>query len=610
MMRFMHPSRFAAAAICASVSLLSYLPASHAADRKNPAAAASASAAARLAALADSYYEASARLDPLGATFTGDNRFDDRLTMTIAPAKRAKLYALNRDVERKLGAIDRSVLSEADATTYDSLQYAVRAVLAFERFKDELLPINHMDSVPVVLANFASGQGAQPIATVAQYDAYLRRIAAMPAWIEQALANMRVGMRRGIVQPRALIESALPPIRALSTGTPEENVFYTPIRNLPAAFSAKDKTRLTAAYRQVVARQLQPSLRKLTAFLETEYLPASRKTSGWGALPDGDAWYKTWVHAQTTTDLTPEEIHQLGLREVARIHAEMAKVGPRLGYAGPPAGLGAWMDAQPRFKPFRSDGEILAAYRTLNDRIRLRLPGLFGRSPKAGLDIRPEPELTRATASDHYDAPAADGSRPGIFWTVIHAPAQYEMPGMTSLFLHEGQPGHHFQLALQQELALPKFRKYGGNNAYVEGWALYAETLGRELGLYADPAAYAGHLRAELHRAVRLVVDTGLHAKGWTREATMQYMREVQGISDTAAKQSTERYMAFPGQALSYKIGALKIMELRQRASIALGEKFRLSEFHDMVLGDAALPLSLLEAKIARWIKQQGGDKS
>jgi len=290
---------------------------------------------------------------------------------------------------------------------------------------------------------------------------------------------------------------------------------------------------------------------------------------------------------------------------MGRLTVEFAKVGAQLGYSGRPAGLAAWMDKQPKYRPFKTEQDVLDAYRKLNARITPLLPALFATLPKAPLEIRAEPELSRATASDHYTAPAVDGSRPGVFWAVINDPAAYGSTRMTSLFLHEGHPGHHFQIAKQQELDIPKFRKYGGNNAYIEGWALYAETLGKEMGLYADANAYAGHLMLDIRRAARLVVDTGLHAQGWSRDQTIKYLMEHAGDSEADAINASERYMALPAQALGYKIGALKIMELRQRAQAALGTKFSLARFHDVVLEEGSLPLGLFETKLDKWIEAQ-----
>lgn len=560
---------------------------------------------ARLAAVADQYYEAKARFDPVTATWSGDNRFDDQLAINIAPAERKKRFAMYRDVLRKLKAIDSGRLERSDAVTYDLLEEEVRGALAFEPFDDHLLPLSQLDSMPVNLANLANGQGPQALRTVAQYEAFLRRIARLPLWIDQAIDNMRVGVGKGIVRPRAIIEAMVPQHRALVTDGVVAHAYYAPIRNLPATFSEADRARLSTAYRDTIANQLLPSLKKLSAFLENDYLPEGRSTAGWGALPNGARWYRVWVRDQTTTDLDPEAIHALGLKEVARIQAEFAKVGPKLGYAGPPAGLLAWMGKDDRFRPFKSEEEILDVYRKLNTEVAGKVSRLFVKVPKAPLEIRPEPEISKASASDHYTPPAPDGSRPGVYWVVINGVPTYSSTFMTTIFLHEATPGHHFHAGLQQEMTLPKFRKFGFINAYGEGWALYAESLGKEMGLYDDPNAYAGHLGAELVRAARLVVDTGMHEKGWSREQTIAYWRENVGATEASAKIQIERYMASPGQALGYKIGSLKIVELRQRAERALGPKFRLAEFHNAVLSDSNLPLRLLEAKIDRWIAQQ-----
>jgi uncharacterized protein (DUF885 family) len=410
-------------------------------------------------------------------------------------------------------------------------------------------------------------------------------------------------MRRHVVLPKALMVSALPQFKKLPSATPEASIYYSAINKLPATFADADKQRLTAEYRAAISK-LNPALERLAAFLETEYLPACRDSAGWSALPQGKAWYQAAVASSTTTTMQPEQIHAIGLKEVARIQQQFAVLGPKLGYTGPAAGLPVWVSEQAKFYPFKTEDEVQAVYRQLNGVLDTKLPSMFTLVPKAKLDLRLEPELSRATASDHYTAPAGDGSRPGVFWSVVNDPAKYGNTGMTTLFLHEGKPGHHFHIALTQELDQPNFRKYGGNNAFTEGWALYAETLGKEMGLFDDPAQYFGHLNDELLRATRLVVDTGLHAKGWTREQTIKYMRDTLGY-DAAAKSETERYMAWPGQALGYKIGSLKIVELRHRAEKALGDKFSLPKFHEVVLGDGTLPLSLLETKVDRWIAGQ-----
>lgn len=558
---------------------------------------------AALAALAERYYEAQARMDPVySATLAGDNRFDDQLPLTIAPAERRKRFAMYHRVQHALMAIDRHHLGPPDVLTYDLLARDLRTRIGFEKFNDHLLPVQQMDAIPTLLANFGGGQAEQPLNTVAQYEAYLHRISLLPVWVDQAIANMREGMRRRIVQPKAVTTAALAQIRALGTASLAENPYGAPIRNLPASFAEPDRQRLTTAYRSEVENRIAPAMRKLTTFLEGDYLAASRDSFGWSALPEGAAWYRQWVRDQTTTELNPEQIHALGLKEVARIQGELARVAPQLGYDGDPRQLLAWVRTNERFRSLRSVEQILGVYRAINDKVKARLPELFGRMPKAPLDIQPEPELTKAAASDHYALPADDGSRPGVFWAVINDPSAYDTTTMTALFLHEGQPGHHFQMALQQEMDLPKFRKRTWINAFGEGWALYAETLGVDMGLYDDPAAYVGELRLEIARAVRLVVDTGLHAKGWSRHQAIAYWMANVGSSQAQASNQIDRYMAWPAQALGYKLGALKLQALRDRAKSQLGDRFSLAGFHDAVLGEGAMPLSQLDAQIDRWI--------
>ncbi|MHA4869044.1 DUF885 domain-containing protein [Duganella sp. PWIR1] len=580
------------------------LAAGAAAPAQKASAAVAAASQKQLLAIADQYYDAAARFEPIGATENGDNRFDDQLGLSIAPAQRAAQFKLYRQFAQRLQAIPREQLLTPDRINYDILQYELKGLIAMERFPEHLLPINQMDSIPVTLANYAGGEASQPIGTVKEYQAYLSRLQQMPAWIDQAIANMRAGIKQGVTQPQAIMVSALPQFQKLVSATPEASIYYTPINKLPASFSAADKQRLSAAYRKTINDKVMPALVRLAGFLEKEYVPACRTSTGLGAVPNGAAWYQARVANATTTTLEPEQIHAIGLKEVARIQAQFEVLGPKLGYTGPAAGLPVWVAAQAKFYPFKTEDEVQAVYHKLNDLLDTKLPQMFTLLPKAKLDLRLEPELSRATASDHYTAPAGDGSRPGVFWSVVNDPAKYGSTGMTTLFLHEGKPGHHFHIALMQELNLPNFRKFGGNNAFTEGWALYSETLGKEMGLFEDPAQYFGHLNDELLRAVRLVVDTGMHAKGWTREQSIQYMKDTLGY-DVVAKSETERYMAWPGQALGYKVGSLKIQELRARAEQALGGKFSLPAFHAVVLGDGTVPLALLEQKVDHWIASQ-----
>ncbi|NIA53385.1 DUF885 domain-containing protein [Massilia sp. TW-1] len=566
--------------------------------------AASTSESRKLNKLADEYWDALARFDPVSAGESGDNRYADQIGMSIAPKNRAHQFALYRDYLKRLHTIRRDGLAQRDQTSYDILDYELTTALRFEPFPEHLLPLNQMDALPVTLANYSSGQQAQPLATVKDYRAYLNRLTQLGPWIDQAIANMREGMKTGVVQPKAVMVAALPQFKQLVAAKAEDSIYYTPVKNFPSGFSDADKKKLAAAYRSTIAGRLNPALKRLADFVEHDYLPACRTSTGWSALPHGMDWYLARVASQTTTDLQPEQIHQIGLKEVARIQGEYARIGPKMGYNGPASGLPTWVSEQAKYKPFKTEGEIIDVYRKLNAQLQTKLPALFSLRPKTPLDLRLEPELSRATASDHYTPPAADGSRPGVFWSVVNDPTEYGSTGMVTLFLHEGQPGHHFHIALMQELGLPDFRKFGGNNAFTEGWALYAETLGTEMGLYDKPEDWFGHLNDEMLRAVRLVVDTGMHAKGWTREQSIQYMRETLGYTEAAARNATERYMAWPAQALGYKIGALKIQELRARAEKELGPKFSLPKFHEIVLGEGTLPLALLEKKVDRWIAE------
>lgn len=570
-----------------------------------PSHANSPAASQQLSQLGDAFYFAQAKFDPITfATQVGDSRFDDQLNINISPVERSKYFASLHSIQKQLKVVSRRQLSNEDQLTYDVLNDELQATLGAEPFPDHLLPITQMDAMPITLANFGSGQAEQPLQTVANYDAYLKRLSKLPAWIDQAIINMREGMKQGIVEPRSVVIPMLAQLKGLNTPL-NESPYYLPIKNFPALFSASDQQRLKVEYEKVVGQQVLPATRKLVEFVEKEYLPASRTTDGWSAMPNGKSWYQQWSRYHTTTSMTPDEIHQLGLKEVDRIHAELAKLAPQLGYNGDLKDLPTWLRTNPKFIVFKTDAEILNEYRAINEKVKLKLPSLFSRVPKAPLEIREEPELTRNAASDHYALPAEDGSRPGVFWAVITDPAAYNKSTMASLFLHEGQPGHHFQLAIQQELSLPQFRKRALIGAYIEGWALYAETLGHELGLYDDAGYYAGNLRLEMMRAVRLVVDTGMHAKGWSHDQAVKYFMENTGHSEEYARNQIERYIAWPGQALGYKLGALKIQALRDRAKQRLGNKFSLPAFHDAVLVEGPLPLSVLDSYIDRWIAAQ-----
>ncbi|NYE63516.1 uncharacterized protein (DUF885 family) [Duganella sp. 1224] len=575
---------------------------------KAPVAAAKAGQAQKqLAKIAAAFHTARCKFDPLlFATANGDSRYDDQLGLAISPKVRAAQFTLYRTMQKQLMAVHRDQLGAQDQLTYDLLTYELNNAMQMESFPEHLLPLNQFDNVPSTLANYAGGTGSQPLQTVKQYQAYLSRLNQLPGWIDQAIANMKEGMRSGLVQPKAITVAMLPQFQNLRAATPETSVYYSPVTRFPASFSDAEKKQLTAGYLKAVDKGIAPALTRLVNFLQNEYLPASRASTGWSALPNGAAWYAAHIKDSTNLPLSADEVHALGLKEVARIQQQLTVLGPKLGFDGPEKQLPQWVGAQTKYNIFTTDEQVLDAYRAIYAQVQAKLPTYFSLIPKAKLELHLEPELTRATASDHYTPPAADGSHPGVFWPVVNDPKKYSRVDMVSLFLHEGVPGHHLHAALLKELDLPDFRKFSTENqnsaAYTEGWALYSETLGKEMGLYDDPVAYYGHLNAEMLRAARLVVDTGMHAKGWTREQAIAYLADTLGWPEARARNQVERYMVWPAQALSYKIGSLKILELRARAQQALGDKFSYQKFHEVVIGDGTLPLPILEQRVDRWI--------
>lgn len=559
--------------------------------------------AAQLQQLYADYWEASLELNPLQATFVGDPRYNDRMPDFFSAEFREKQSAFTRDWLARAQAIGSDGLSGQDLLSYQIFVRDLEAELEGERFPDWQQPLNQFYNLTGLFAQLGSGTGAQPFATVQDYDNWLARAGQFPALMQTMQANMRTGMANGVVQPKVLMEKVIPQIDALISDDPEQTLFWRPVANFPEGFSNEDKARLTDAYRSLITDQLMPAYRELRAFVADEYLPAARDTVSLSALPDGEAWYAYRVRMSTTTDLSPAQIHDIGLAEVARIHGEMDAVMEEVGFEGSRAEFFTFMTTDKQFE-FESEEALLTAYRALEAKVNERVDELFSLKPKAAFEIRPvEPFRAQSAAGGSYMRPSEDGSRPGIFYVNTYDLPTRKTWDAESLFLHEAIPGHHFQLALQQELGeLPKFRRFGGETAFAEGWGLYAESLGKELGVYTDPYQYFGRLQAELWRAIRLVVDTGLHDKGWTREQVIEYMLANSATSQTEATAETERYIAIAGQALAYKVGELKIQELRDRAEAELGEDFDIRAFHAEVLQDGSVPLAVLEAKIDRWI--------
>ncbi|WP_343226337.1 DUF885 domain-containing protein [Marilutibacter chinensis] len=575
-----------------------------------PSAAATASdnaKAAKLDALYEQYWEEMLEMNPLAATFQGDPRYNDRLPNFLSEAFRQKSHDFTLRWLKTIEDVGSDGLRGQDLLSYQIFVRDARMELEGERFPGWQQPINQFYNLASMAVQLGSGTGAQPFRTVEDYDDWVERASQLPELFDQAIANMKTGVENGVVQPRALMEKVVPQLDALIKDKPEDTLFWGPVRNFPEDFSDTDRQRLTEAYRSLIANQLMPAYRKLRAYIVDEYMPHTRASAGMDALPGGDAWYAYRVRASTTTDLSPARIHQIGLDEVARIHGEIRKVMAEVGFEGSLQDFFRFMQTDPRFS-FESEDALLAYYRGLEDKINHKVPELFSLTPKAPFEIRPvEPFRAQSAAGGSYMRPSEDGSRPGIFYVNTYDLPTRKTWDAEDLFLHEAIPGHHFQLALQQELTgLPKFRRFGGETAFSEGWGLYAESLGKDLGVYTDPYNHFGYLQNELWRAIRLVVDTGLHSKGWTREQVIDYMLENSAESETQATAEAERYMAIPGQALAYKIGELKIKELRARAEKALGDGFDVRAFHAEVLKDGSVPLDVLEAKIDRWIAAQG----
>ncbi len=552
------------------------------------------------------YYEDRLRLFPLEATAIADHRYDDQLPNDITVAHRTKLKNFYIRYLNEVQSLDSTALNDQEKLSYQIFKRDMRLNLEQLTFPEHLMPINQFYSLPITLGQLGSGVGNHPFKTVKDYHNFLKRIDRFQVWADTAVANMRRGMQVGWVLPKTLTQKVLPQFKAMVVTDPKQSLFYGPINNLPKNFTATEKEQLTTAYTQAIQTKIIPTYKKLHDFLQTEYLPKSRTSSGINAVPTGDQYYDYLVRFYTTTTQTPEQIFNTGQQEVKRIRAEMEQVKNQVGFKGDLKAFFDYVKSDKKFMPYKSDAEVLAGYNQIHERMQPQLQKLFGRVPKSKFEVRQTEAFREASASAEYNSPAPDGSRPGIFYVPILEPETYNSTRMESLFLHEAIPGHHYQISLQQENEdLPQFRRFGGYGAYIEGWALYTESLGKELGLYTDPYQYFGRLGAEMHRAVRLVVDAGMHSKGWTREQAIQFSKDNEALSEEGIIAEIERYMAIPGQALSYKTGELKIKELRQRYTQELGRKFNLSNFHDAVLQDGSMPLQVLEAKMNTWAAKQ-----
>ena len=560
----------------------------------------------RLNDLFERYFEEYLELHPVSATYIGDNRYNDRIANDLGPEWRARWHAVNERYLAEIRRIDPATLGGEDRVSWEVFVRERSRQLEGERFPDYLLPIDQHGGLATLMPMLGSGRNAQPFATTKDYEAWLGRLGGFPVWVDQAIANMREGVQKGVVQPRVVMERLLPQLDDLLVEKPEDSLFWSPLANFPEGVPAADRPRLEAAYRRAIAEQVLPAYRRLRDYVRDEYLPKCRTSIAWTALPDGEAWYQYYVSEHTTTDMGAQQIHDIGVAEVKRILGEMDGVRRTVGFQGDLPAFFDHLESDPRFY-FTNGADLIEGFRVLKQRIDAALPKLFSVFPKADYEIR-EVEAYRAAsaAGGSYQRPSADGSRPGIFYVNTYNLKAQPKFGMETLSLHEASPGHHFQIAIQQELTgLPKFRRFGGHyTAFVEGWALYAEYLGKELGMFTDPYQWFGRLNDEQLRAMRLVVDTGIHALGWSRDQAIQFMLDNSTLARTDVESEVDRYISWPGQALGYKIGDLRIQALRHRAEAELGTRFDVRDFHREVLSDGSVPISVLEAKIDRWVKE------
>jgi uncharacterized protein (DUF885 family) len=571
-----------------------------------------ATASQRLAALFRESDEASLRRNPIQATARGDLRYADRLGDFFSDS----YYDSEREAAQAdlaaLAAIDRDALSADERVAYDVFKWQ-RGMdlkgLEGEVFAASVVrPVDHFNGFHTAFAEINSGQGIAPYKSVKDYENGLARARDFVRLADGAIARMEQGLAAGVVQPKLIMANVLEQLDAMLAEGVEGSSFYRPVAAFPADVPEADRPRLRAAYARSISSEIRPALTRLRDFVRDRYLPRTRDTVGLQDMKGGPALYRHLVALSTTTDMSPDEIHRIGLAEVARLHKEMEGVKAQVGFKGTLQQFFEHIRTDPRFKPASREA-LQQGYVAIGKRLDATLPTMFSTIPKTHLEIRPVPALTeKGAARGSYQGGTVDGSRPGVFYFNAYDLPSRTTPGMETLYLHEGAPGHHFQISLAQENeALPSFMRFGGNTAYVEGWGLYAETLGRELGVYTDPYQYFGYLDSQLFRAIRLVVDTGIHSKGWTRDRTIQYILDNSSRGRSNATAETERYIAIPGQALAYKIGQMKISELRARAQKALGSRFDIREFHAQVLMTGALPLAVLERKIDDWIASKKG---
>ncbi|MEJ8817263.1 DUF885 domain-containing protein [Lacibacter sp. H407] len=561
----------------------------------------------QLESLLEQYSKEYYALNPLEATQAGINDYNNQLEITISNEYRNKAKALNQKYLSQLAVINKTGLTASQLLSIDVLTYKLKS--ENERWNNSLGFYRPVDqfvfSFTTRFATLGSGAGFVPFNTEKDYRDFMSRMKGFQLWVDQAIANMKKGVAQNNTNPKAAMEKVPLQLKALFETTLQQNVFYKPLLKLPTNIDSAAAIRLKKDYSDVIQNILKPAYKKLHDYIVTEYIPKARTTSGLLDNDKGKKEYELWLKYYTTTNITAEQIFNLGLSEVARIRKEMDSVKAQVSFKGDLKSFFEYVKTDPKFFPFKTEEEVLDRFRSFLTKMSPQLNMLFNLTPKAKFEVRATEKFRAAGANAEYTRPSRDGKRPGIFYEVIRDPAQYNYFSMEDLFIHEAIPGHHYQVAIQQEADIPEFRKAYATSAFGEGWALYAESLGTELGMYTDPYQYLGRLNGEIERAVRLVVDAGIHYKGWSREKAIAYVLENQPVSSVEAVQRIERYMVTAGQAVSYKIGELKIIELRERAKKRLGNKFDIKEFHDEVLKDGSLPLIILESKINRWIESK-----
>ncbi len=560
----------------------------------------------KLDTLVADYNEEFLNLHPVAGTFQSRREFNDKFGLPIGQKNLDLEKEFTRKYLKAINNIDVNKLDNQSKLTYDIFKSSRESSIEGEKFPFHFMPIDQMSGVHNFYASLGSGESAQPFDNEEDYRNFMKRSEGFAKWLDSVIPAMNEGIEANIVLPQSILEKLIPQLKAHAVKDIKDSVFYKPLLNLPKEMSTEAKSKLIADYERSIKETLIPVYTRVYNYLNNDYRNHARKSVGLSQLPNGKAWYEYMIKSHTTLPLTAKEIHEFGLSEVARILAEMKMVKEQVLFDGDMPEFFEFLRTDDQFY-FNEASQLVKAYEDTKIKIDATLPKLFEVFPKADYIVKPVPDFQAASsAGAYYESPAPDGSRPGVFYINTYNLRSQPKFLMETLSIHEAAPGHHFQIAIQQEVkGLPDFRKFGGYTVFNEGWALYAESLGKELGLFTDPYMWYGRLVDEQLRAMRLVVDTGLHAYGWSREKAIEYMLTNSSMAQTDVEAEVERYIVIPGQALAYKIGQRTIRQLRTKAEEILGEKFDIKKFHTQLLIDGSLPMPTLEKKINRWIESQ-----